>query len=170
MKRSIFYVFSVILLGLIMSGCEGKPGRDGIDGLDGLDGVITNRVVIDLEVNNTNSFASSADYYTTWAQTTDGAYMAKFDLPEITNEAYNDGMIVCYAEFNTATNAAYQEQLPFIYFDYYTDSETGNVERWSRLLDFDVTVGQLNIYYTNSDFQYLTEEPGLWHFRLVLMW
>jgi len=170
MKRSFFYVLPFVILAFLMSSCRGRDGRDGLDGRDGIDGIITNRVVLDLEVNNTNTRVNNADYYTTWQQTTDGAYQAKFDIPEISNEAYNDGMIVCYAEMNTATDAAYQEQLPFTYFDEFTNSETGDVERWSRLLDFDVTVGQLNIYYTNSDFRYVDTEPGLWHFRLVMVW
>ena len=122
------------------------------------DPVIQNRQVIDMEAANNNWVLDN------------GAYYATFDVPELTRDAYDNAVVLCYAEFNTGTTNAYQELLPFTYFDQSVDNETGEVFNWSRLLDFDYTVGSLTVYYTNNDFRYMEGEPGLWHFRLVLLW
>lgn len=155
-KTNFLFVFAALAALTLLSGCRGRDGRDG------LDGVITNRVIIDLEADNSN-----------WVND-NGAYYATFDVPELTRDAYNNGMVNCYVEFNTGTANAYQELMPFIYFDQYVDQTTGVAQNWSRLLDYDYTIGSLTVYYTNNDFDYVTTgtnpEPGLWHFRLVIIW
>ena len=154
MKRNLF--FSVIFLCSIAAFYGCKPKNNGAEA------VITNRVVIDLEADNSHWVSDN------------GAYYATFDVPELTRNAYDNGMVNCYAEFNTGTSNAYQEVLPFTYFQYDKNTETGEEFYWSRLLDYDYTVGSLTIYYTNNDFNYTTTgsepEPGLWHFRLVIIW
>ena len=120
--------------------------------------VVNNRQIIDLQANNAD-----------WANN-GSAYYAQFDIPELTQEAYDNAVVLCYAEFNTGTANAYQEQLPFTFFDQSENTETGEIFQWSRLIDFDYTIGSMTIYYTNNDFNYLDGEPGDWHFRLVLLW
>lgn len=120
--------------------------------------VIQNRQVLDFEANNSHWVLSN------------GAYYATFDVPELTKDAYDNAVLLCYAEFNTGSNNAYQEMLPFTYFDQSVDPDTGVIFNWSRLLDFDYTVGSFTVYYTNNDFNYLEGEPGTWHFRLVFLW
>ena len=154
-KRNLFFCVVCLCSIAAFYGCKSNKDNELVT-------VITNRAVIDLEANNSH-----------WVYD-NGAYRATFDIPELTLDAYNNGMVNCYAEFNTGSNNAYQELLPFIYFNQYTDAETGEVFNWSRLLDYDYTVGSLTIYYTNNDFNYIITgsdpETGSWHFRLVIIW
>ncbi|HLP05180.1 MAG TPA: hypothetical protein VK152_07105, partial [Paludibacter sp.] len=85
-------------------------------------------------------------------------YTSHFSMPEITSTVYKDGTVVAYL----VTNGV-QQNLPYV--RHYEDS-SGNL--WTQTVDYDFSVGNLNVYVTNSDFA--KEQPGTMNFRVVLMW
>ena len=79
-------------------------------------------------------------------------------MPEITSFVYNSGTVLGYAVINDA-----QESLPYV--RHYQDAAGAF---WTRTVDFDYSVGGINVYVTNSDF--VVDQPGDMNFRIVLMW
>ena len=100
---------------------------------------------------------------TDWIANTDNAglnryYTCHFQMPEITTFVYNSGTVLGYTVINDA-----QESLPYVR---HYQNATNNL--WTRTVDFDYSVGGINVYVTNSDFA--IDPPGDMNFRVVLMW
>lgn len=101
--------------------------------------------------------------YSSWSQYTDQYgnlfYGADVYVPEITKFVYTDGFVLCYC-----VNGDTQMPLPYV-----RHNVQGN-DKWTTTLDYEYNIGQLHVYYTNSDFQYMDDEPNLTRLRLVLQW
>lgn len=100
---------------------------------------------------------------TDWIAKTDNAglnryYSCHFTMPEITSFVYTDGTVLGYSIDNGLQNS-----LPYVR---HYQNATGNF--WTRTIDFDYSVGGVNVYVTNSDF--VVDPPPAMNFRIVLMW
>lgn len=86
-------------------------------------------------------------------------YSCSYNVPEINNEIYNYGAVLCYVELNGA-----QQIMPYV--RHYEDRSGA---QWTRTVDYEYTRGELNIFFTNSDF---IEDPPdeEMNFRLVLIY
>lgn len=159
MKRIARY--SLIIIAAALTACIGPQGPQGPQGEQGEPGISTQWEVINLTVPTDDwELVSSTDG-------TNPYYRAKFDVPELDDFIYDQGLTKCYIEFNRGTNNAYQQELPYVrHFEAY---ENDQQIIWTQTVDYDFGIGFVNVYVTFSDF-FVDERPETMDFRLVLMW
>lgn len=148
MKKVFFCLMSVAVLAALFS-CEGPAGRDGRDGTDGLDTQFKN-ITLTAGVQNWTKYeepmANSPLYYA-----------CSFDVPEITEEVFNNGVVLTYVNLVGA-----QQLLPYVC--HYQDTE-GN--QWTRTIDCQLAVGKVTVFVTASDF--FDEVPEAMSFHLAIL-
>lgn len=158
MKKYLF--LAVAVLSLI--GCNGKDGKDGRDGKDGL----VNVAVIDLDASGNGWEYASLQ--------SENYFVAKFDMPEITNYIYDNGLVQVYREWGTGTAEAVQQVLPYSRHHEWLDEKNNAWNFYTETVDYEYGAGFLNIFYTASDFAYEDEstptKPEAMHFRVQVMW
>jgi len=142
MKKVILF----IALAFILASCQGPVGPEGPQGIG------TNWKIINLVVSSTD-----------WIEKTDNTglnryYTYHFSMPEISSFVYTDGTILGYNVDNGVQNS-----LPYVR---HYQNTAGFF--WTRTIDFDYSVGGVNVYVTNSDFA--VDPPTTMNFRIVLMW
>lgn len=139
-------IFLVFIITLLVVSCEGPQGPQGPQGLG------TNWKIIDLVVS-TNDWVENTDK--------DGLnrfYSSNFSMPEITSTVFNEGTVITYF-----LNGNVQQTLPYV-----RHFENTSSNRWTQTIDFDYSIGNINVYVTNSDF--VADPPNTMNFRVVLMW
>lgn len=161
------FIYAIMLLGsvLALSSCRGEPGRDGMDGLNGLDGFGTIRT-IDVKVPNSSWNYSNA--------TDNNYFYAEVNMPEITEDVFDNGMIKMYRTYNYDNADASQIELPYVRPIQYFDAPTGQWFSYTEHVDYEFFIGKLMIFYTVSDFYYGTDShldpPGEMRFRIVTIY
>ncbi|MCQ2335309.1 MAG: hypothetical protein MJZ89_05670 [Paludibacteraceae bacterium] len=161
--KKLFTFLSVMLMALSFASCRGPQGPKGDPGRDGL----VFYKVIDLDVTSNQWGYSDQD--------NNNYFFAKFNVPELTWDIYNNGIIKVYREYNTGSNNASQVELPFVRHNEYLSNSNGQ-QFWgfyTETVDYEFTAGQVIIYYTASDFDYELDTsfvPEGMHFRLIMMW
>lgn len=152
-------LLSLIALGML--SCIGPQGPQGPAGKDGF----VNYKIIDLQVNqNEWGYSNMPD---------NNYFTALFDIPELTQHIYDNGLIQVYREYNTGTTDAVQQLLPMTRHKEYQIEGTGEWGFFTETVDYEYGLGFLNIFYTASDFDYELDKtfvPESMHFRLVIMW
>lgn len=143
MKKILLLLFAITLF---LVSCEGPMGPEGPQGYG------TNWKIINL-VANSGDWKENLDQ-----NKINRFYSCHFNIPEITSTVYGDGTIVAYLLIDNA-----QQVLPYV-----RHYENLNGAMWTRTIDFDYSVGGVNVYVTNSDF--IVDPPEAMNFRLVLMW
>lgn len=109
-----------------------------------------------------------------WVYTRDerGDYFrAKFDIPEITGDMFDNGLIKVYRTFDYLSPKPVQLELPQtrpveIRF------EDGSRYFYTEVIDYEIQVGALIVYYTVNDFDYEIDQsfvPDAMQFRCVLI-
>jgi hypothetical protein len=141
--KKLFVLFGIVLF---IVSCRGPVGPEGPRGFG------TNWKIIDL-------VASSND----WVENTDQSglnryYSSHFSMPEINSTVFNDGTVIAYLLTDNV-----QQTLPYV-----RHNENTSGDLWTQTIDFDFSVGNLNVYVTNSDF--VVDPPATMNFRVVLMW
>lgn len=136
-------ILILIAVAVYIVSCRGPEGPQGYG---------TNWKIIDLVVSSND-----------WVEKTDQAglnryYTSHFSMPEITSNVYKDGTVLTYLVTDNV-----QQNLPYV-----RHYENSNGNLWTQTVDYDFSVGNMNVYVTNSDF--IKEQPGTMHFRVVLMW
>ena len=100
-----------------------------------------------------------------WLVSQDGDYYyCTFNVPELTSQIYNYGVVTCYREYNKGTTNAYQLPLPQTIHNV----DAGNGALYTSTIDFSFAVGLVEIVLTNNDFAYYAPE-GM-DFRLNMVW
>lgn len=169
MKKAI-YSAVLILSALILSSCRGLPGldgrdgRDGIDGLDGRDGL----GVIDVVVVNVPEDSWKYSHTETGAN---NYYYATVDMPEITEEIFDKGLVKVYRVYNFDKKNASQVELPYVRPVEY--EEDGQWYSYVETVDCEFFIGEMTIAYTASDFAYEYNTdivPEAMQFRCVIMY
>lgn len=131
-------IIPIIAIVLFLVSCQGPQGPQGYG---------TNWKIINLVANSTD-----------WVAKTDNAglnryYTCHFSMPEITSYVYTDGNVLGYFVDNGT-----QESLPYV-----RHYQNANNALWTRTVDFDYSVGGVNVYVTNSDFA--VDPPAAMNFR-----
>ena len=100
-----------------------------------------------------------------WLVSQDGDYYyCTFNVPELTSQIYNYGVVTCYREYNKGTTNAYQLPLPQTIHNV----DAGDGTLYTSTIDFSFAVGLVEIVLTNNDFKYVA--PERMDFRLNMVW
>lgn len=101
-------------------------------------------------------------------------FYAEVDAPEISEYAFDNGIIKMYRTYDYDSINASQVELPYVrpieYYNYVTDQWFNYTEQ----VDYEYSIGKLRIFFTESDFNYEVspdyDNPGPMRFRLVVMY
>ena len=141
--RTYFAIMVCVLVGF--SSCNYYPKETVYE---------SNFKTLDLRVDaNQWLFSQDGDYY-----------YCTFNVPELTSQIYNYGVVTCYREYNKGTTNAYQLPLPQTIHNV----DAGNGALYTSTIDFSFAVGLVEIVLTNNDFMYDT--PERMDFRLNMVW
>lgn len=92
-------------------------------------------------------------------------------MPEITEDVFDFGLIKMYRVFDYDKPNAMQQEMPFTRM-----KEFQKGTQWffyTEVVDYDITIGGITIYYTVSDFDYELDEtfiPEAMQFRCLIMY
>ena len=142
-KRTYFAVMVCVLVGF--SSCNYYPKETVYE---------SNFKTLDLRVDANQ-----------WLVSQDGDYYyCTFNVPELTSQIYNYGVVTCYREYNKGTTNAYQLPLPQTIHNV----DAGDGTLYTSTIDFSFAVGLVEIVLTNNDFKYVA--PERMDFRLNMVW
>lgn len=148
-----------------LDGLDGLPGRDGRDGLDGVASIKT--VIVNVPRKSWEySYKDSNNYF-----------YATVDIPEITEDAFDYGLVKMYRLFDYDKSTAAQVEMPYIRHNEWTpgDEDGDGYDDWyfySEQVDYEIGIGYIFIRYSVSDFDYELDEsfiPEDMQFRCVVM-
>lgn len=124
--------------------------------------------VCNYKIVNINVPAASWKYS---EQNNNNYFTAEIDVPEITEEAFDGGILNVYRTFNFDKSNASQQLLPSVRL--VEEPAQDGMYRYTESIDYEYGIGWLNIYYTLSDFAYddsTIYDPKDMTFRLVLVY
>jgi len=175
--KKLFGILMIVFLGL--AACEGPmgpPGRDGKDGMrgekgaDGTNAIPTEWTILHFRIQ-LNQWQLAGDY-----DEIGSYYWCMFDVPEITKDIYDDGLIIC--SYLYVDSEGYDVQTILPYTEYFIDVDRLNNEfPFAMHLSYNVTPtsgrnsGTIEFRVTFSDF--LTWEkspPQICNFKLTLVY
>lgn len=160
--KNVFKLISLaVSLVSILVSCEkiGPMGPQGPKGDPGT-GVIVSIVSINVFTDD-------------WVKTNDkdnNYYYATVDMPEITKDIFEGGVIKMYRVFDYDTSDPVQVEMPFTrHKEEYVGPGEYDYVNWTETLDYEFGVGRINIFFTVSDFFY-KGKPEYMRFRCVVMY
>lgn len=160
--KNVFKLISLaVSLVSILVSCEkiGPMGPQGPKGDPGT-GVIVSIVSINVFTDD-------------WVKTNDkdnNYYYATVDMPEITKDIFEGGVIKMYRVFDYDTSDPVQVEMPFTrHKEEYVGPGEYDYVNWTETLDYEFGVGRINIFFTVSDFFY-GRKPEYMRFRCVVMY
>lgn len=98
-------------------------------------------------------------------------FWASFDMPEITEDVFDHGLIKIYRTYDYETDYPVQLELPQVRQAEYQISGD-NWGFYTEVIDYEIAIGSVTIFYSASDFDYeLNEEfiPDPMQFRCVII-
>lgn len=122
-------------------------------------GTKVNRKIIDLQVDPGDWIYSNLP--------DNNFYFASFDIPEITKDVYDNGIVNLYVEYQNNDGSYTMALMPAVRHMEEFD-EGGNQILYTATLDAEYSVGKLVIIYTASDF--FESRPDGYHFVLKMLW
>jgi hypothetical protein len=159
-----FKVFLAFCTAVILSACEGPQGPAGRDGIP----PVWHNIVFTV---------NGADWELVGGGNQIGSYFRYvFDVPELSADVYDKGVIVCYYEFADDKGTVVSTPLPFTIYDIATDAQQKE-HPFSTHYSYDVTPsfnrtpGSIAFKLTFSDF--FTNDfgpPAVCKFRLSLVY
>jgi len=96
-------------------------------------------------------------------------YKATVPMPEITRDVYEGGMIKMYRVF---TSDGVQAEMPYHVQREFYDVDTETRYFYTEAIDYEFTVGKINVFYSESDFNYEDFPefiPDAMNFRCVII-
>jgi len=98
-------------------------------------------------------------------------YLSVWDVPELTEKVYTDGLISCYYIYTDNLGYIVQTPLPFFEYDMALFDECPWEMPWSVYFSYDITPGSIAFKVVFSDFYTGTwAPPTRSEFRLVLVY
>lgn len=156
--RKLSFILAALLC--VFNSCQ-KVGPQGPPGPVGPEGPAASFDILLLDVP-----ADAWEY----SGTTDNNYFcATVEVPELTEEAFDYGVISMYRTYNYDKSDASQVALPYVHLAE-EKTEEGTFY-YTETVDYEYGIGWVNIYYTVSDFIYEwdpTFAPVDMQFRLVI--
>ena len=153
MKKVMFALMALCMVLIACEGPMGPPGRNGSDG------VLTEAFDVTIHPRNWVE-ATSADR-------NDFYYEASVDALEITNRAYDVGLVYGYLVRRDLHNREYQTLLPYVMYG--PNNSPGNPDNYSERYDFDFYPGKIWFRMTPSD-RALGLPNSSMTFRIVVIW
>lgn len=98
-------------------------------------------------------------------------FYATVQMPEITEAAFDEGMIKFYRVYNFDKSDAAQIELPYVRAK--EELINGQMYFYTEMVDAEFGIGNATIYYTANDFDYeinKTYVPEAMQFRCVIMY
>ncbi len=147
--KKIHYLMAAVVCLLTLSACEG-------------DTYYPTEYVYQYNKTNLNLHIESNE----WQKSNDESYYYyTFSVPELTQNIYDYGTVLCYREYNQGMADAYQIALPYI------QTKIDGTDIYQQYIDFSYLTGQVEIALTNSDLKYdPTQTPESMDFHLALVW
>lgn len=141
-------------------GPEGPMGPMGPQGPKGEDGSANFEAIILDVPENAWVYSELPD---------NNYFCATIQVPEITEDVFDFGMINVYRTYNFDTADASQIVLPYVRLCEEIDGS--DVFYYTEAVDYEYGIGWINIYYTVSDFLYeddLNYKPVAMKFRCII--
>lgn len=88
-------------------------------------------------------------------------YSRTFTMPEITTSVLEQGMVQAYVVFDGGV----QQVLPYV--QHFQQTQNLNVWNWTRTIDYRISVNELTVFVTNSDF--VSDTPPAMNFKVVII-
>lgn len=156
---------SLILLAAagILASCQkiGPVGLQGPMGPQGPKGDPASFNIVSIDV------PQDAWLYSNFAD--NNYFVAEVKVPELTEEAFDYGLVNCYRTFAYDTKDASQIALPYVRL--LEEVDGSEVFFYTETIDFEYGIGWVRLYYTLSDFFYEVDEtlvPEPMTFRLSI--
>lgn len=129
----------------------------------------SNIKVVMLTINQEDWYYSNID--------NNNYFYCEFDMPEITEKAFDEGLIKMYRVYDYDTYDATQIEMPYVRLNEFCagDVDGDGYDDWgfyTETVDYQFNIGSLMVCYTASDFDYeLNEEyiPEAMQFRCVIL-
>lgn len=129
----------------------------------------SNIKVVTLTINQEDWYYSNID--------NNNYFYCEFDMPEITEKAFDEGLIKMYRVYDYDTYDATQIEMPYVRLNEFCagDVDGDGYDDWgfyTETVDYQFNIGSLMVCYTTSDFDYeLNEEyiPEAMQFRCVIL-
>ena len=98
-------------------------------------------------------------------------FTATVSMPEINAAVFKEGLVKMYRVYDWDKSDAAQTELPYIRHNEYLGDD-GLWYFYTETVDYEFSPGQINIYYSASDFKYELVEfnPGPMEFRCVVVY
>ena len=98
-------------------------------------------------------------------------FYVSFDMPEITEDVFDNGLIKMYRTYNYDSYDATQMEMPYVRLNEWYDSYDDAWYNYTETVDYEYGIGKITVFYTASDFNYEIDEtfvPEAMTFRCVI--
>lgn len=109
------------------------------------------------------------------AQDNNNYFYATIQMPEITEDVFDKGLIKVYRTFDFDKKDATQIEMPYIrHKEFFAGKDEEGYDIWgfyTETVDYEIQIGKITICYTTSDFDYEIDEtfvPEVMSFRAVI--
>ncbi|GHT78142.1 hypothetical protein FACS189464_1070 [Bacteroidia bacterium] len=141
MKRILIILLTVAA---VFTACEGPAGKDGRNGRDGSDAYLewtTTKVTI---ARNAWELIGEPDEIGSY-------YRCLFEFPALTEDIYEEGIIICYYEYQDELGDWVLSPLPYSVYDMYKNDRNQEVQV-SINYSYTVSPGYIEFRLAYSDF------------------
>lgn len=150
----------LLLLAAMCTACKGPQGEPGLPGRDGKDGPSIKNIIINVNKEHWQYTNVNDNNY----------FFATVDMPEITENVFDFGVIKMYRVYDFDNTNATQIELPYVRHK----EEFVNNGRvfYTETVDYEYGIQKLTIFYTESDFNYesdLSFIPEQMQFRCTIL-
>lgn len=156
--RKVSFILAALLC--VFVSCQ-KVGPMGPPGPEGPEGPAASFDIVQLNVP-ANAWKYSGEIDNNY-------FCATVKVPELTEDAFDYGVVSMYRTYNYDKEDASQIVLPYVRLcEEVTDTDTFF---YTETVDYEYGIGWVNIYYTVSDFIYEVDPsfaPVAMQFRLVI--
>ena len=146
-------LFGCILIAMMgLSACEGPMGPAGRDGRDATDGmVVVFEEEFSIKANDWNLYSDEPNMIGSY-------YYYVFDVPQITQKIYKDGLVICYYRYIDEFGDEVTTILPYTF--YHIDfNQFGEELPYSIQYSYDITPGSIAFKVVFSDFYTAENKP-----------
>lgn len=144
--RTLTLLTTAITLIVLNFSCIGPAGHDGVDGIDGQDANV-GAAIYDVEASS-------------WSGNVDG-FVTSLNVPEITNNVFNNGAVLVYNLRNEGTDDQSFNQLPYTWLNNTT----------TEYMDFDAFVGRIDITlrWVDNGVNNTEAPKGMYTFKIIVI-
>lgn len=127
-------------------------------------GASSNVIAFTMHVNQADWLYSDMD--------NNNYFWASFDMPEITEDVFDNGLIKIYRTYDYTSDNPVQLELPQVRHAEWYNSSYDEWCFYTETIDYEIGIGSVTVFYTASDFDYELDEsfiPDDMQFRCVII-